>query len=78
MIVLNLINAGIDVENHHHEVATAGQSEIDFKYEKLIPCCDALQMFKYIVKIQRALQGKQRLLCQNLSLGTTVAECTFT
>lgn len=58
MIVLNLINAGIDVENHHHEVATAGQSEIDFKYEKLIPCCDALQMFKYIVKNTARAAGK--------------------
>jgi glutamine synthetase len=49
-MVENLIGAGIDVEVQHHEVATAGQSEIDFKYASLIDSADNLQMFKYIVK----------------------------
>jgi glutamine synthetase len=45
-----LQNAGIEVETQHHEVATGGQAEIDFKYCPLLQCADNLQMFKYIVK----------------------------
>ncbi|MBM4157686.1 MAG: type I glutamate--ammonia ligase [Ignavibacteria bacterium] len=45
-----LLQVGIDVETQHHEVATAGQSEIDFKYAPMLESSDNLQMFKYIVK----------------------------
>ncbi|TRZ65861.1 type I glutamate--ammonia ligase [bacterium] len=53
-----LLEAGIEVEMQHHEVATAGQSEIDFKYCKLVDSCDNLQMFKYIVKNAAREVGK--------------------
>lgn len=49
-IATNLKKVGIIVEKHHHEVATAGQAEIDFKYEELLIQCDSLVKFKYIVK----------------------------
>jgi len=49
-MVEHLINYGIDVELQHHEVATAGQSEIDFKYCPILECADSLQTFKYVVK----------------------------
>jgi glutamine synthetase len=57
-MVVNLLAAGIDVETQHHEVATAGQAEIDFKYCKLLKCADDLQMFKYVVKNTAKAAGK--------------------
>ncbi len=41
---------GIEIERQHHEVATAGQAEIDFKFDKLTRCADKLMMYKYIIK----------------------------
>ena len=41
---------GIDVETQHHEVATAGQGEIDMRFDSLVTMADNLQWFKYVVK----------------------------
>ena len=49
-ITLNLINAGFTVERAHHEVGTAGQAEINYKFNTLLHAADDLQLFKYIVK----------------------------
>jgi glutamine synthetase len=49
-MVTNLINAGIDVEAQHHEVASGGQCEIDLRFEPLVKAADQLLLFKYIVK----------------------------
>jgi len=49
-MVMNLIDAGIEVEAQHHEVASGGQCEIDLKFEPLLKAADQLLMFKYIVK----------------------------
>ncbi|CAF3776194.1 unnamed protein product [Rotaria sp. Silwood1] len=57
-MVVNLMAAGIDVETQHHEVATAGQAEIDFKYCPMLKCADDLQMFKYVVKNTAKAAGK--------------------
>jgi glutamine synthetase len=57
-IVENLMSVGIEVERQHHEVATAGQAEIDFKYSHLLDCADKLMMFKYIVKNTAKAMGK--------------------
>jgi len=45
-----MIEAGINVEVHHHEVATAGQCEIDMKFAKLTKMGDNLLLYKYIIK----------------------------
>lgn len=49
-IVAELIRLGIEVEKEHHEVATAGQAEIDIKYDSLLSQADKVMMFKYTVK----------------------------
>jgi len=49
-MVLNLTNAGFRVERAHHEVGTAGQAEINYRFNTLLHAADDLQLFKYIVK----------------------------
>jgi len=49
-MVLEMENIGIHVECQHHEVATAGQAEIDMRYGPLLKMADHLMWFKYIVK----------------------------
>ena len=45
-----MIQCGLDIEAEHHEVATAGQAEIDMKFEPLVEMADKLMLFKYIIK----------------------------
>ncbi|MCS7222160.1 MAG: type I glutamate--ammonia ligase [Anaerolineae bacterium] len=49
-MVLTMIEAGIEVEAHHHEVATGGQCEIDMRFCTLTQMADNLIKYKYIVK----------------------------
>ena len=49
-MVLNLMDAGLEVEAQHHEVASGGQCEIDLKFAPLLTAADQLLMFKYIIK----------------------------
>jgi len=57
-MVSNLTAAGLVVERAHHEVGTAGQAEINFKFSTLLHCADNLQLFKYIVKNTAWAHGK--------------------
>ncbi len=45
-----MIDCGMDVEAQHHEVATAGQCEIDLRFAELVKMADAMCMYKYIIK----------------------------
>jgi glutamine synthetase len=56
--VLNMMACGIDVEVHHHEVATAGQGEIDMRFRSLTRMADQVMVFKYIVKNVARAHGK--------------------
>jgi glutamine synthetase len=47
---LELEKAGMTVERQHHEVATAGQAEINITYDSALPMADKMMWFKYIIK----------------------------
>ena len=49
-IVLALADAGIDIEVHHHEVGTAGQTEIDMRFGSLVRTADQVLLYKYVVR----------------------------
>ena len=51
-------SVGITVEAHHHEVATAGQCEIDMKFEPLLKMADQFMWFKYIIRNVAKAHGK--------------------
>ena len=53
-----LQKVGIIVEAHHHEVATAGQSEIDMQFDELLKMCDQFMWYKYIIKNVAKRNGK--------------------
>ena len=41
---------GVRIERQHHEVATAGQAEIDYRFDTLVKSADAMMVYKYVVK----------------------------
>ena len=53
-----MIQCGIDVEAQHHEVATAGQCEIDVRFQELVKMADQMCLYKYIVKNVARRHGK--------------------
>ncbi|HEY4571799.1 MAG TPA: type I glutamate--ammonia ligase, partial [Kribbella sp.] len=57
-ITLALEKAGLVVERAHHEVGTAGQAEINFRFDELLKTADNLMKFKYIVKNTAWAAGK--------------------
>jgi glutamine synthetase len=57
-MVLTLRELGIPVEVHHHEVGTAGQSEIDMGFDSLLSMADRLMLYKYVVKNVALRYGK--------------------
>lgn len=57
-MMLTLEKLGIDVECQHHEVATAGQSEIDMRFKPLVQMGDQLAWFKYVVKMVANRHGR--------------------
>jgi len=49
-MVMKMLESGIDVELHHHEVAQGGQCEIDLRFDTMVKMADKLMMYKYIIK----------------------------
>ena len=52
-----MISMGVDVEKHHHEVATAGQGEIGVRFNSLVKMADRTQILKFCVKNVAAAHG---------------------
>lgn len=53
-----LLACGLEVETHHHEVATAGQCEIDLRYQSLTTMADWMMIFKHVVRNVAARKQK--------------------
>jgi glutamine synthetase len=57
-MVLTMQKLGIEIEAQHHEVATAGQAEIDMKFDSLVTMADKMLKYKYVVKMVAQAYGK--------------------
>jgi len=57
-MVMVMQECGIDIEAQHHEVATAGQGEIDMRFSPLLEMADKLMLFKYIIRNVARRNGK--------------------
>ena len=57
-MVLHLEEVGLTIEVHHHEVGTAGQAEIDMRYDTLLTTADNVMKYKYVVKNTAYQAGK--------------------
>jgi glutamine synthetase len=57
-MVMTMERCGIEIEVQHHEVGTAGQAEIDMRYDTLLSMADKLMLYKYIVKNVAHRAGK--------------------
>ncbi|MGQ0657097.1 MAG: type I glutamate--ammonia ligase [Chromatiales bacterium] len=57
-MILEMEKCGVIVEKHHHEVATAGQAEIDLRYDSLTRMADKMMLYKYITKNVALRHGK--------------------
>jgi glutamine synthetase len=57
-MVLALNAVGVGVERAHHEVGTAGQAEINYKYDSLLHAADKLMLYKYVIKNVAWANGK--------------------
>ena len=57
-MVLTMEQLGVKVEKQHHEVATAGQAEIDYRFSTLVTAADWMMIYKYVVKNVARKHGK--------------------
>ncbi len=57
-ICLKLAEVGLEVERSHHEVGTAGQNEINYKFDTMVHAADDILKFKYVVKNSALEWGK--------------------
>src|SRR5690625_88940 len=57
-MMLTMIELGIKIEREHHEIATAGQAEIDIVFDSLLRAGDTMCLYKYIVKNVAYKHGK--------------------
>ncbi|HYP05613.1 MAG TPA: type I glutamate--ammonia ligase [Bryobacteraceae bacterium] len=53
-----MVQCGLEIECHHHEVATGGQCEIDQRFNTLVKSADNMMLYKYIVRNVAYQYGK--------------------
>ncbi len=70
-----MIDCGLDVEAQHHEVATAGQSEIDLRFDELVRMADKMMIYKYIIKNVATKYNKTVTFMPKRCLATTGRAC---
>ncbi len=57
-MLLTMCRLGLSMEKHHHEVATAGQNEINFKFDELLATADNVMIYKYVIRNVARKYGK--------------------
>ncbi len=57
-MVETMIKCGLDIECHHHEVATGGQCEIDQRFDTLVKSADNMMLYKYVIRNVAYQYGK--------------------
>src|SRR5256884_6348640 len=57
-MVQTMIKCGMNIECHHHEVATGGQCEIDQRFDTLVKSADNMMLYKYIIRNVAYQHGK--------------------
>jgi glutamine synthetase len=57
-MLLTLQSLGVQVEKHHHEVATAAQAELGIRFDTLVKSADAMMVYKYVIKNVARKHGK--------------------
>ena len=55
---LTMEELGVKIERQHHEVGTAGQAEIDYRFDTLVKSADAMMVYRYVVKNVARKHGK--------------------
>jgi glutamine synthetase len=57
-MVQTMIDCGLEIECHHHEVATGGQCEIDQRFNTLVKSADNMMVYKYCIRNVAYQYGK--------------------
>ncbi|GAA1376766.1 type I glutamate--ammonia ligase [Luteococcus sanguinis] len=57
-IVAHMERLGMQTERAHHEVGTAGQAEINWRFDTMLASADKVMLFKYLVKNTAWVNGK--------------------
>ncbi|MCC7174865.1 MAG: type I glutamate--ammonia ligase [Bryobacterales bacterium] len=57
-MVQTMLEVGLNIECHHHEVATGGQAEIDQRFDTLVKSADNMMLYKYVVRNVAYRYGK--------------------
>ena len=75
---INLAAVGLEVERSHHEVGTAGQQEINYRFNTLQQSGDDIMKFKYVIKNTAWSSARRPPSCRSRSSATTARACTRT